>query len=98
MSEKVSSGQRGSTVLKHRQLYDRYCELLREAQTKLGGLPQMVYTSYFYQQLSEEFGYGNSYISTVINREQRRRAQEESLQAREAEARRQKLKETLADD
>lgn len=90
--------QRHSTAVKHRQLYDRYRELIGEAQARLGGLPQMLYTSYFYQQLSEEFGYGISYISTVINREQRRRAAEERARDRETEQRNRKLKQALGDD
>lgn len=98
MTEHAPSRRRDSTVLKHRQLYDRYCELLLEAQQKLGGLPQMVYTSYFYQQLSEEYGYGIAYISTIINRERRRRDVEERRAKEKASERAAKLHELLGSD
>lgn len=98
MTEHTSRRRRDSTVLKHRQLYDRYRALLIEAQQKLGGLPQMVYTSYFYHQLSEETGYGIAYISTIINRERRRREAEERQAKEKTAERAAKLHELLGSD
>ena len=63
------SRRRRSTQIKHRQMYERYKQLIAEDREKLGAPPQMVYQSHYYYRLSDEFGYDVKYISAIINRQ-----------------------------
>ena len=60
--------ERRSTRIRHRQMYDRYKELVAADREKFDSPPRMIYESHYYYQLSDEFGYDTKYLSRIINR------------------------------